>query len=450
VVLCLLPGAPILKIKKSPRSGPDWDGFVHCPGKIGKWSVVIVGWERFQLTVAFHDYERMEITKPPRSEMARFRSSYKRVCFGQSDRWKVEKITLAAVHSCARESAIFLFVCILLSGCRSGHRGLNPSIEFTKVPPAREGGPTTLATIEGHVRGAHSGQQLVLYARSGQWWVQPLTNQPFTKIQPDSKWSNSTHLGKEYAALLVQPGYHPPAKMDSLPVEGGAVVVVASVMGEAAPPELIKTVHFSGYDWMVRTTDSNRGGAVTSYDSANAWTDSGGALHLRIANHSDKWTCAEVSLTRSLGYGMYRFVVHESTNLEPAAVLSMFTWDDSGQDQNHREIDVEITRWGDPLSKNAQYAIQPYYVPANVDRFMAPAGILTYSFQWEPGKVSFKTVRGSNAGDRSRAVSAHVFTSGVPTSGGELVHMNLYIFGGAASSLKNQSEVVIEKFEYLP
>jgi hypothetical protein len=382
--------------------------------------------------------------------MARFRSSDKRVCFGQFDRWKVEQITLAAVHSCARESAIFLLVCILLSGCGSGHSRLHPSIEFTKVPPAREGGPTTLATIEGRVRGAHSGQQLVLYARSGQWWVQPLTNQPFTKIQPDSKWSNSTHLGKEYAALLVEPGYRPPAKMDSLPVEGGAVVVVASAMGEAAQPELIKTVHFSGYDWNVRTTDSNRGGAVTSYDPANAWTDSGGALHLQIANHSDKWTCAEVSLTRSLGYGMYHFVVHESTNLEPAAVLSMFTWDDSGQDQNHREFDVEITRWGDPLSKNAQYAIQPYYVPANVERFMAPAGVLTYSFQWEPGKVSFKTVRGSNAGGRSRAVSAHVFTSGVPTPGGELVHMNLYIFGGLASPLKNQSEVVIEKFEYLP
>jgi hypothetical protein len=362
----------------------------------------------------------------------------------------VKKITLAAVDSCARESAIFLFFCILLSGCRSGHSGLTPSIEFTKVPPAREGGPTTLATIEGRVLGAHSGQQLVLYARSGQWWVQPLTNQPFTRIQPDSKWSNSTHLGKEYAALLVESGYRPPAKMDSLPVEGGAVVIVASVMGEAAPPELIKTVHFSGYDWKVRTVDSNRGGGVTSYDPANAWTDDGDALHLRIANNPGKWTCAEVSLTRSLGYGMYRFVVRESTHLEPAAVLSMFTWDDSGLDQNHREIDVEITRWGDPLSKNAQYAIQPYYMPANVERFMVPAGALTYSFQWEPGKVSFKTVRGSNAGDRSRAVSAHVFTSGVPAPGGELVHMNLYIFGSAASPLKNQNEVVIEKFEYLP
>jgi hypothetical protein len=374
----------------------------------------------------------------------------KRFCFRRFDRWKRKTVTLAALDSLARERALFLFFCILLSGCGSGRGGLKPSIEFTKVPPAHEGGPATLTTIEGRVLRAHSGQQLVLYARSGQWWVQPLTNQPFTKIQPDSKWSNSTHLGTEYAALLVEPGYHPPATMGSLPTEGGAVVAVASVRGEATSPEVIKTVHFSGYEWKVRTADSNRGGAITSYDPANVWTDDGGALHLRIANNSGKWTCAEVILTRSLGYGLYRFVVRESSHLEEAAVLSMFTWDDSGQDQNHREMAVELTRWGDPRSKNAQYTIQPFYVPANVERFMVPSGMLTHSFQWEPGKASFRTVRATSAGDGSRAFFSHVFTSGVPTAGGELVHLNLYIFGGATSPLRNQNEVVIEKFEYLP
>jgi hypothetical protein len=39
---------------------------------------------------------------------------------------------------------------------------------------------------------------------------------------------------------------------------------------------------------------------------------------------SGKWRCAEVNLARSLGYGTYRFVVRESSFLEPAAVLSMF------------------------------------------------------------------------------------------------------------------------------
>lgn len=381
--------------------------------------------------------------------MAGLNPSHKRVCRRCLGWWKFATATLIPLNNFRPEKAVLLFFCFFLSGC-SGQSGFKPSIEFTKVPPAREGGPATIDTIEGRVVGARAGQQLVLYARSGQWWVQPLARQPFTRIRPDSKWSNSTHLGTEYAAILVEPGYRAPATMDSLPREGGAVVAIASVKGEETSPEVIKTVHFSGYEWKVRTADSNRGGGITSYDPGNAWTDDGGALHLKIANSSGKWTCAEVNLTRSLGYGLYRFVVRESSHLGPAAVLSMFTWDDSGQDQNHREIDVEITRWGDPLSKNAQYAIQPYYVPANVDRFMVPSGILTYSFQWEPGRVSFRTIRGTDAGNRLRAIAEHVFSSGVPTPGEELVHMNLYIFGNAPSPLRNRNEVVIEKFEYLP
>ena len=60
--------------------------------------------------------------------------------------------------------------------------------------------------IEGRANGAKPGQQIVLYARSGIWWIQPFATQPFTKIQPDSTWRNSTHLGTEYAAILVEPG----------------------------------------------------------------------------------------------------------------------------------------------------------------------------------------------------------------------------------------------------
>jgi len=382
--------------------------------------------------------------------LTRFDPCRERVCRPRFDRWNLERPAHAVQSSRAPERALLFFFCVFLIGCRSGQNGFKPSIEFTKVPPAREGGPAILERIEGRVVGAHSGQQLVLYARSGQWWVQPLTNQPFTKIQTDSKWSNSTHLGTEYAALLVEPGYRPASIMDALPAKGGAVAAVATVKGELTPPEIIKTVRFSGYEWKVRTADSNRGGGITHYDPANAWTDDGGALHLRIANNSGEWTCAEVNLTRSLGYGLYRFVVRDSSQLEPATVLSLFTWDDSEQEHNHRELDVEITRWGDPLSKNAQYVVQPYYVPANVARFVAPSGILTHSFQWEPGEVSFRTVRGTSSRNGSRTVADHVFTSGVPAPGGELIHINLYIFGSAARPLRNQNEAVIEKFEYLP
>lgn len=352
-------------------------------------------------------------------------------------------------YDCIRGLALLSLLWIMPIGCGSRTARPGPSISFTSVPAAEEGGPDRLVTIAGTVSGASPGQQIVLFARSGAWWVQPLANQPFTPIQADSKWQNSTHLGTEYAALLVEPGYRPPAKLDVLPSEGGAVVVVKTVAGvksEQPPP---KTLQFSGYDWHVRSVSSDRGGRSNNYDPANAWTDDNGFLHLRIAQNAGQWTCAEVRLTRSLGYGSYAFAVRDVSKLEPAAVLTMYTWDDLTAGQNHREMDIEITRWGDPANKNAQYVVQPYYVPANVARFTAPAGVLTHLLRWEPGRVAFKTFRGKVSGSGS-PVAEHAFTSGVPSPGGELVHLNLYIFGNAKNPLQSDVEVVLEKFEYLP
>jgi hypothetical protein len=116
----------------------------------------------------------------------------------------------------------------------------------------------------------------------------------------------------------------------------------------------------------------------------------------------------------------------------------MFTWDDLGVEQNHREIGVEMSRWGNPASKNAQYVIQPYYVAANVARFSAPAGRLTHSFRWEPGRVSFKSVLGLLGKGGGRTVAQHDFTSGVPTPGGESIRINLYVFGYSTVRLKNR------------
>ena len=97
---------------------------------------------------------------------------------------------------------------------------------------ADEGGAQRTGTIEGRVHGAQPGQQIVLFARSGDWYIQPFTDQRFTKIQPDSTWKNSTHLGTKYAALLVEQDYHPPDRTDVLPTPGGGVVAVAVVTGE--------------------------------------------------------------------------------------------------------------------------------------------------------------------------------------------------------------------------
>jgi hypothetical protein len=366
-------------------------------------------------------------------------------------RKSIAKRCALAKNSLVTKIVLLWLICGLpLGGCKSSRSGAGPVINFVKVPAAEEGGAEVLEGIAGRVSGARPGQQIVLFARSGVWWVQPYAEKPFTQIQPDSTWRAATHLGTEYAALLVEQGYRPPTTTDELPEVGGGVLAVATTPGGAEPARAPdKTIHFSGYDWVVRSAPSDRGGSTNAYDPANAWTDTDGALHLRIARSAGKWTCAEVRLTHSLGYGSYRFVVHDTSHLEPAVVLGLFTWDDREAGQNHRELDIEITRWGDPDSKNAQYVVQPFYVPANVYRFTSPAGPLTYSFRWEPERVLFRTGRGAEPGP-SGVIAEHAFTTGIPSPGGESVRLNLYIFGSAKSPLQNEAEVVIEKFEYLP
>jgi hypothetical protein len=336
----------------------------------------------------------------------------------------------------------------LLSGCGPRPSEIK-SIQITHTPHMGAGGPQQLDYIEGSVHGAQAGQKVILYAHSGIWWVQPFEGEAETKILPDGTWKNSTHLGVEYAALLVDANYHPAPKLSALPAVENGVAAVTVAQGTPDPTVVEKKIHFSGYDWVARSAGSDRGGEPNAYDPENAQVDEKGFLHLRMQDRNGKWTCGEVFLTRSLGYGTYKFVVQDTVHLPPSAVVGLFTWDLSGSQDFRNEIDVELSQWGYPKSKNAQYVIQPFYNPANVYRFMTPASAVTYSFRWEPGKVSFKTVQGDR-GTEGRVISQHVFTSGIPVPATEDVHLNIYDFNHGKNPVQQPSEVVIEKFEFLP
>jgi len=347
---------------------------------------------------------------------------------------------------------MLLSFCIALTSCQSRHGDTGPSIEFSKIPPAAQGGRERVDTIAGRVKNPRPGQQIVIYARSGPWWVQPWPDHPFISIRADSTWSTETHLGHEYAALLVDPSYHPPPTIEVAPTVGGSVALVRIVKGVGSlPPLPTRPLRFSGYDWEIHTSSQTRGGLNNLYDADNVWSDASGALHLRITKKSDKWTCAHVMLTRCLGYGTYTFVVRDTSHLEPAAILSMHTYDRWGGDQHFREMNIEIGRWGDATSKdNAQYSIQPFYVPGNISQFTEPGGTLTHTLLWESGRASFKTVRGSSMRPVAPMIHQHIFTSGVPTPGQELLELMLYIVASDRYPLQKDAEVVIEKFEYLP
>jgi hypothetical protein len=318
---------------------------------------------------------------------------------------------------------------------------------------AEVGGTGKVAEINGRVTGAREGQQVVMYTRSfGLWWVQPFANQPFTKIQNGSTWSGQIHLGPEYAVLLVDSSYQPFPRTENIPALGNGVTAVAITKGQGpAPPEYpAKTIHFSGYDWAVRNEASDHAGVRNAFDPANVSVDDLGALHLHIARSGDNWSSGEVKLTRALGYGTYVFVVRDVSHLEPSAVFALFTWDGTGTEQNRRELDIELGRWGHEKNDNAHYVVQPYYVPTNILRFTLGGGVETHTIHWQPGQVDFTTTAGAHDGAEGHVLNRHQFTSGVPVPNGDLVRMSFFNYNKGEVPLRNESEMVVEKFEYFP
>ncbi len=353
---------------------------------------------------------------------------------------------------------IALAVCLALAGCRTSSTFGPPTITFTKVPatgqPAQgQEVPDKTDTLEGSATGIRPGERLVVYSKTdGRWGLQPPSGQPYTNIENNGRWRTSTILGIEYAALLVDASYNPPDLTESLPSVGGGVAAVATVEGQGPAPIFPspKTLSFSGYEWTTSRGPIFRAGSRNLFDPANAWVDKKGALHLRISGEPEKWSAAEVKLNGSLGYGTYRFQVEDTTHLEPSAVLTLITWDGVGTERDRRELDIELSRWGFVDNTNVHYVVQPYYIPANFFRSRVPAGTFTHAFRWEPGQVTFSTMTGSGNAAGDRIINQHVFTSGVPSPAGQTVRIALYVFVRGRVPLKNENEVVIDKFEYLP
>lgn len=348
----------------------------------------------------------------------------------------------------ALASRTCLLAC-LLAACFAGPSNPKPAIEFTIVPPADNGGPDKLAPVAGRVRGARPNQRVVLFARSGAWWLQPFRSRPFTTIERDLTWKSTIHLGTEYAALLVDPDYRPPVTTDSLPQPGGGVLAVTTIKGSGtwAPPAA-KTVTFSGYQWQIVQVPIDRHGH-NDCDARNVWVDGDGHLHLVLAERDGRWTSAALILTRPLGYGTYMFTVRDTSHLDAAAALQMYTWDDRA-DEDHRELNISISKWGNPASKNTQFVLEDENIAQNVFRFSAPSGRLTHAFRWQPGNASFTTVRGADRESAAKPVAHREFTAGVPAPLTTTARISLLYAHESPIPPAGNVEVVVEKFVFLP
>ena len=80
----------------------------------------------------------------------------------------------------ANKKLLLLTTCFLWwSACSLIKSHPGPSIVIKKVPPSELGGSGKLAEIGGTVTGNLPGEKIVLYARNGDWWVQPFVKKPF-------------------------------------------------------------------------------------------------------------------------------------------------------------------------------------------------------------------------------------------------------------------------------
>lgn len=346
------------------------------------------------------------------------------------------------------------------SGCNNdipGGSGV-PIIEFTYVPPYE-----SFENLKGqvqHVKPAEHRVAVYIYV-SGGWWTKPYWSTPLTPIQDDGSWVCDITTGgidekaTKIVAYLVREGYDPPLMSGEpeLPPDLKKSLAKAEV---SRRPEG-RTISFSGYEWAVKSSETRVGPGPNYFSDSgeNVWVDEQGRLHLKITKRDGSWYCAEVISAKSFGYGRYIFYLSSRVDkLNENVAAGLFTWSDAPE-YNHREIDVEFSRWGQPANDNAQFVVQPWNNPGNIHRFniRLNADHSTHSFDWRRDRVYFQSVQGHYSvppGDGSVIESWEYTGEDIPKPGGENARINLWLFEGRPPSDRTEAEIVIKEFEFVP
>jgi hypothetical protein len=206
----------------------------------------------------------------------------------------------------------------------------------------------------------------------------------------------------------------------------------ATLAGCALPLDALAArapLTFAGRRWAVKQTSGGPAvGPGPNHFGTLARVDSDGSLLMRIARARGGWACSEVVLQQSLGYGSYEFDIElPPGGLDANVVMGMFLWSDRPA-QHHREIDLEIARWGQPeLDTDSQFVVQPHGTAGNLQRLSLQGAVRRrMSFTWSPGKVVFRA-RG-DADDRQHTWTCD--SPDVPTPGDETVRINLWLHEG--------------------
>jgi len=208
-----------------------------------------------------------------------------------------------------------------------------------------------------------------------------------------------------------------------------------------------RAVSWSGFTWFVRHPGWGGPGPNHWSDSSANVHVSGGDLVLSVVKDSSGvWTSAEVDNQRHLGYGStYRWAItSDLSGVDPYQVIGMFTSGGAGPSVD--EIDIEPSRWGNPLSPDGSAAVwQNVLTRTNESATFAYPGSPPYisQFTWSPGRVTFVVTDGTGA-----VLLDWTVTSGVPKPTTEVPIINFWRFHDTPPA--TVSTVRIASFSWTP
>jgi len=153
---------------------------------------------------------------------------------------------------------------------------------------------------------------------------------------------------------------------------------------------ITRIINFSGYEWIVRTSDDAKQGPgpnLFSDSEDNVWVDEEGRLHLKIVQKGGHWYCSGVTLRLSQGYKKYVFYVASRVDqLDENVVGGLFTYKNDNE-----EIDIEFSKWSQSENQDSQFAIQPSDNVGNKTRYdlNLKSDFSTHFFNWQASSIEF-------------------------------------------------------------
>lgn len=214
-----------------------------------------------------------------------------------------------------------------------------------------------------------------------------------------------------------------------------------------------RIIEFSGYEWIVRTSNDSKVGPGPNYFSDsedNVWVDDDGRLHLKIVQKGGLWYCSGIILRQSLGYGKYAFYLSSDVSkLDQHVVGGLFTYLN-----DEEEIDIEFSRWSEADNQDSQFAVQPSHLPSNKERYDLNllTELSTHSFHWQPDKVNFFSRQGHGLTvDKDNRIHEWTYLGNniPPSRGTERLRLNLWLFRGRVPSDAKEHEMIVDKVEFI-